>query len=407
MNGTLVETNVAAAAAAPASGWRELLRRREVRKALLIALAVIVAVGLVARLKFAPLPVLAHPVSRQAVAAEVMGTGTLEAHTRATISAKIQGRLAAVLVDQNDSVTTGQLLARLDDGEWTQQVEIAGAALAAARATVERVRTDLARAEAVQTQSQLGHERVSALRKSGVATPSDLDKAVENLNIAQADLRRSLAAVNEADKQVVTAEKTLAFHQERLADTRLLSPFDGLVVRRLRDAGDVAVPGSSVLELISTKELWISAWVDETAMSQLAAGQPARVVFRSEPANNYPGEVARLGRQADPETRAFVVDVRVKQLPANWAIGQRAEVFIETGRKENALVIPAHALQWQKGEAGLFVAGGSKARWRTVTLGLRGREFVEVARGVSEGEMVLTPQDPARALSDGQRIALP
>lgn len=82
--------------------------------------------------------------------------------------------------------------------------------------------------------------------------------------------------------------------------------------------------------MISLDELWVSAWVDETAIARVAPGQPARVVFRSEEGRSYPGVVARLGRETDRETREFLVDVRVTELPKNWTIGQRAEVFIQT-----------------------------------------------------------------------------
>ena len=75
------------------------------------------------------------------------------------------------------------------------------------------------------------------------------------------------------------------------------------------------------MQLIDTREIWISAWVDETAIAALEVGQPVRVVFRSEADRNYSGEVARLGREADRETREFMVDVRVQQLPVNWAVG--------------------------------------------------------------------------------------
>src|ERR1035437_7043733 len=101
------------------------------------------------------------------------------------------------------------------------------------------------------------------------------------------------------------------------------SPYDGLITRRDRDSGGIVVPGASILQLVATNEIWVSAWVDETAITGLKTGQPARVVFRSEPAQSYAGEVARLGREADRETREFVVDVRVKELPENWIIGQQ------------------------------------------------------------------------------------
>lgn len=165
------------------------------------------------------------------------------------------------------------------------------------------------------------------------------------------------------------------------------------------------VPGGAVLQVISTRELWISAWVDETAMSALAAGQPARVIFRSEPEKSYVGEVARLGRQVDPETREFLVDVQVKELPANWAIGQRADVHVTTGEKAVATAVELRALHYRQGQPGVFVAEGGRARWRPVTLGARGRDRVEVARGLTPGNRIAVPRDPKRALTDGIRIA--
>ena len=371
-------------------------------KWLVVALVVGFAVY---RMKFAPMAVVMHKLATGPVVAEVMGTGTLEARVKTTISPRIQERLAEVLVDQNDMVKTGQLLARLDDGELKMQVEVAEATRVAARASLERVKTDEARAVAVAKQAQLDHQRVSDLVATKVASQQDFDKAIETLQVAGADVKRSQAAIAEAESQVMTAEKNLAYQKERLTYTQILSPYDGLVVRRDRDPGGVVVPGGSLLQLISTNEIWVAAWVDETAMSDISTGQSARVVFRSEPGKNYPGEVARLGRETDRETREFLVDVRVKELPRNWTVGQRAEVFIETGRKSGDLVLPQGFVQWRGGRAGVFVNEHGKARWRAAPLGLRGRETVEIAQGVSAGEQVVKPGDPKQELSDGQRVS--
>jgi HlyD family secretion protein len=365
-------------------------------------------VGLLAyRMKFAPTPVVAHAAKTGLIVAEVMGTGTLEARIKTTISPRIQERLAEVLVDQNDSVKAGQLLARLDDGELKRQVEVATASLDSARAGLERIKTDEARALAVVKQAQLDHKRSSDLLTNQINAQADFDKAVEQLNVAQADVKRSQAAIAEAESQVVTAEKNLAYQRERLAYTQVLSPYDGLVVRRDRDPGGVVVPGGSLLQLISTNEIWVSAWVDETAMAGLAPGQPARVVFRSEAGKDYPGEVARLGREADRETREFLVDVRVKVLPTNWAVGQRAEVFIETGRKNSTLVLPLRFVSWRMGKPGVFVSKQGRARWREIKLGLRGLDTVEIADGLSSGELVCKPGELKQQLNDGQRIRVP
>lgn len=381
-------------------------RKRIAFRKLLPWLVVIAIVAFaVYRLKFSPTPVTAHTVATGEVRGEVMGTGTLEARVKTTISPRIQERLAEVLVDQGDYVKSGQLLARLDDAETRQQVAIAEASLAAARATVERVRADEARAQAVLQQAKLDHQRVMDLIATQVAAQSDFDKAVESLRVAEADLKRSQAVIVEAQSQVFTAEKTLLYQKEHLAFTEIRSPYDGLVTRRDRDPGGIVVPGASILQVVATNEIWVSAWVDETAMAGLKEGQPARVVFRSEPAKSYTGEVARLGREADRETREFVVDVSVKELPSNWTFGQRAEVFIETGRKTNALALPQRFLQWRAGKPGVFVADGGNATWRDVTLGLRGGETVEVTQGLSAGEKVVAPADPKQPpLKPGQRV---
>jgi HlyD family secretion protein len=325
---------------------------------------------------------------------------------KTTISPRVSEQLAEVLVDQGDTVKAGQLLARLDDGELRRQVEVAEATLAAARATTERVQVDEVRARAVEQQSRQNHKRISDLVGAKVSSPSEFDKSIEELHIAESGLQLALAATTEARQQSIMAEKNLAFQHERLGFSRILSPYDGLITRRDRDPGGVVVPGASILQLVSTDEIWVSAWVDETASAGLSVGQQVRVVFRSEPEKSFVGEVARMGRETDRETREFLVDVRVRELPANWTLGQRAEVFIETGHKAQSLALPQHFLQWRGGKPGVFVADHGRAEWRDVTLGLRGRDTVEVAGGLAAGDVVIGRPDPLQPpLREGQRVA--
>lgn len=252
--------------------------------------------------------------------AEIMGTGTLEARVRSTVSARIQERLMEVLADQGDTVKAGQLLAKLDDAEVTQQVAIAEASLNAAKNTATRVAADLERSEAVLKQARLDEQRLASLVKSSAVSQTEADKAGEALKVAEADLKRANAAIGEAESQVLVAEKTLLYRKEQLAFTRIIAPYDGLIIRRDREPGEMLVPGGALMEIISLKELWISAWVDESFMAKVAPGQKARIVFRSEPGRDYPGEVSRLGRESDRETREFLINVRVTELPKNWAI---------------------------------------------------------------------------------------
>ncbi len=370
---------------------------------------VLLVVGLIVYQKiFTRVPAVAHAVSRGLVVGEVAGTGTLEARVTTTISARIQERLAEVMVDQGDKITKGQLLARLDDAELKQQVEMAEAALAAARQTAVRVSADLARSEAVLEQAKLEHERLTRLVATRAVSQSDLDKASEAMRVAEADLSRSKAAIAEAHGQIVVAEKTARYHKERLAFTEIRAPYDGLVIRRDRDAGEIVVPGASLMKVISLDEIWVRAWIDETVIASLAVGQPARVLFRSHPGRIYPARVKRMGRENDRETREFLVDVATNGLPENWVIGQRAEVFIETGRHPDVLVLPQDFLCWEGQCQGVFVNDGGRAKWRPVATGAAGAGVVAVTQGLKPGEQVLRiPAGEKTPLSDGQRVRLP
>jgi HlyD family secretion protein len=251
-------------------------------------------------------------------------------------------------------------------------------------------------------------QRLLDLLASNAVSQSDADKAAEALQVAEADLARSIAAIAEARGQVLVAEKTLLHRKEQLAFTRILAPYDGLVIRRDRDPGEMLVPGSSLLQLISLDEIWVSAWVDETAVSKVSAAMPARVVFRSEPGKDYPGVVSRVGRETDRETREFLVNVRVTEWPANWTIGQRAEVFIETARASAVPVIPEEWLVWRDRLPGVFVPVDGVARWREVALGLHGSRRVAVTSGLQAGDVVIRHRDaPEKPPLEGRRLSLP
>jgi len=351
----------------------------------------LIAAAAAASWYFSPVPVVAFQVKSELLISEVMGTGTLEARVKSTVSPKISGRIEKILADQGDLVQAGELLFTLDDAELIQQAEIAQATLEFWKASLGRTEADLAQAKAVLDNARKVYERNRRLVTKRAVSEEENEESLEKLRIAEAGSARAQAAVSEASKQIMTAEKTLAYHNARLADTRVMAPFDGLIVKRFRDPGDIGVPGSPVLTLVSTEEIWVSAWVDETEMSRVRPDQPARVVFRSESGKDYRGIVSRIGKEADRETREFVVDVRVVSLPENWAVGQRAEVYVEVERKLAAAVIPTTFLIWRNDRPGIYVRAGDRAQWREVSLGLRGSESVEVKEGVEAGDTILIP----------------
>ena len=355
-----------------------------------IALVLLIALIIVYRIHFAPVPVQSCAVKTGLISAEAMGTGTLEARVRATISPKISGRIAQVLVDQGDKVIKGQKLVLLDDEDLRQQVEIAKAELSVARAGVEKAVSGIKSAESTEKQAKASYARISQLAPSGAVSVDALEKSLQQMEVAQAELNQTQSAKIEAEKLVAKAEASLQFAQAQLAYTVVCAPFDGLIVKRNRDPGEVVVPGSMVLDMISLDELWISAWVDETLLNQLEVGQASKIVFRSDPKIELPGKVVRIAPQADRETREVLVDVGIDRLPKLWAIGQRAEVYIETVRKENVLVISQRVVVWRQ-QPGVFVIENGKTYWHKIVLGIQGKEKVEVTEGLQAGQVVLIP----------------
>lgn len=388
----------------PLSWWQ-----RHSRRVLLVArivLILLVAAGTAWWFLLAPVAVTTHTISAGTVKAEVMGTGTLEARTSAVIGPKIGGLITEVFADEGDRVTVGALLFRLEDNDIRQQVRMAEAEVAAAAAAIDRLRAAQQKAEAVLVQAETNYKRTSDLLTDDVGTQQELDRAFEALSVAKADLASTAAAIIEGQMRLNSAERSLAFHSARLEDTTVEVPFDGLVVRRDRDPGDVVTSGSSVFEVISTDEMWVTAWVDENELASLQVGLPAHVVFRSEPGADFNGTVARVGREVDRETREIVVDVRVDRLPSNWAVGQRAEVYIGVDRRDAVPVLPAELVRVRDGMPFVIVNEVGRARSREITVGLRGREFVEIKTGLTPGDVVVSAaENGGREIREGRRIS--
>jgi HlyD family secretion protein len=333
-----------------------------------------------------------------------MGTGTLEARIGTTISPKISGRIAEVLVDQGSVVKAGELLVRLDDEDLEQQVRMAKAVIGTSEATLGRFRAEIEQSKSIFAKTEADLGRMQKLIVADSISQSEFDQTQEAFELAKSGLLKAEANLLEAEQQVALNRETLKFQEARLADSRLVAPFEGLVIERQRDAGAIVVPGSPILQLISLDELWVSAWVDETEMDRLKPDQPAKIVFRSQPTTPFEGAVARLGKQSDRETREFTVDVRAQKLPETWAIGQRAEVFIETDRVDQVVWLPPSYLSKQGDEVGVFIQDGSVAKWRPLELGIEGRDSTEVREGLSAGDVILKPLQPNAKLSDGGKV---
>jgi HlyD family secretion protein len=356
-------------------------RLRISRRVLGIAVWSLVAAALAAAAWFMtsrPAPVKTVRPQRGELVVEVFGTGTLESKVVAGVSAKIVGKVIEVLVDQGDTVTAGQTLARLEARDFTNAVRVAVAQRNQAQAELAKAKADVERERPLLASDSVARAEVAALE----------------------------SAASVAEAKLTNAEATLGVAQAKLADTQIVSPASGLVITRNLEVGSTVVPGAPIFR-IAASVLWVVAQVDERETSALRVGQPARVVFETDPAVGQPGHVARLSTEVDRVTEEREVDVGLDRSPANRFLGQRADVYIETARKRDALRVPLTALIVQGGRPGVLAVVNERARWRPVKLGLRDRRFVEVISGVSERDLVIvSPVAGKRPISDGARVTV-
>ena len=342
----------------------------------LVALAVL---GVVGWWLTRPAPVQCVQPWRGELRQEVFGTGTLEAKVVIGFSAKMIGKVTEVLVDQGDTVTNGQVLAQLEATDYENSVRVAEAGLKQAQAELSLATLNL--------------DRSRSLLKSKSISQAQFDTDAASKLVAEAKLK--------------SAEAELGFASARRADTQIVSPVSGLVITRDLEVGATVVPGAAIFRVADTSVLWVVAKVDEREVGRLRVGQPGRVVFESNPNAPQPGHVTRLSMETDRVTEEREVDVTLDRLPPNFFLGQKADVYIETERKENVLQIPVGALTTRDGKAGVFIVANGRTRWRPVQVGLKGRNSVEVTSGVDEHELViLNPYASKQPLADGARVVV-
>lgn len=337
-----------------------------------------------------PVEARAARVERADVVSEVLGVGVLESAREVRVSFEASGRVTALLVDEGAFVNEGDVLGTLDVSDASRDLAVSAAAEQAAAAAVEKARADLERARASAARAASDRVRADTLFAAGDVHASDHEAAVERDAGARAQARAAEAALLQAERSREVASRTRGIRTAQVADGELRSPLAGLVVSRTVEAGQLVTPGTPAFTVVSTDAMRVSAWVDEIALGRLEVGQPARLVFRSEGERSFAGRVERIGREVDRLTHELRVDVAVLELPRNFALGQRADAWIETSRREGVASVPRG---WCEG--GCAVVEDGRVASRRVTLGVAGRERVEVVEGLTPDDVVLAPGAPA------------
>ena len=357
-------------------------------------------------LVFKPVPVFTHEVADGDVTEHIPGTGAIECPRVVQPGFEVTGRIISVLVDQGDRVKAGDEIGRIDAEVYRAEESAVVEAAELARVSLDRLRADIKRAEAQHTGAVAHAKRQEDAFKSNTISRDLLDQAVERASVAEAELDRANAALAEGESRLEAELRALEVSRAKLQRTVLRSPIDGIVLARLSEPGDVAVPGGAVLRIGDTTAVWASVWVDETFLPQLKPGQAATVEVRATPGSSLEGRVLRVGREVDRETRELLVDFELTNPPNQLAVGQRADARIHGASATGVTRVPAEFLVFRSQGAFAWVSDGGSAALREVEPGIRGRDWVEIRSGLNVGDTVLRPTPGARGeLSDGARVS--
>jgi HlyD family secretion protein len=350
-----------------------------------------VALALLVYWYVVPVEVPHYDMKAQLAGREITGPGVLDANQKVIVAARIQAFLAEILVDRNAMVKKGELLARLDDKELRHQLAASLATKNAAEQAIQEAELELRRSDIALVRTKQAYERQLALIKNNTVTQAQFDQAKSDFNQAEAAQVKARVSIERAKAMAQSSAAEVQVLESRLAETKIRSPINGVVVARSRSMGDLLSPGIELMSVVDPESLRLFARFDESTIDSLKPGQLATTRFSSDPNQPHPGKVERIIRQVDQETREFTAEIALDILPPNWAVGQRGVVTVQAESPSPRLVVPQRLLTRRGGVLGVWVNSNGRAIWRQVAVGFPTGGNIEVTRGLSQGDAVLEP----------------
>lgn len=308
--------------------------------------------------------------------------GEFAADRQAQVAFEVSGRIVKMDYDIGERLKKGQVLAKIDPTTYRQKVREAQAAVQMAQASLGE-----AKVAADNLDKDLEAKR-PLLAKQLIS-----QREVEDLD---AQLRQSRQKVAVAQASLEQAKARLQTARENLRNTQVRAPFDAKIAARHADLGSYVGPSQPVFRLVSDSQTFLKVNVPEQDSGSVGVGKPVGVRVGALGGVAFKGKVARVAPAVDPKTRTLRTDVVLEptdkqtELVERIRPGMYAQVQIELGNRDQAVTVPKQALQEERGgEPFVWVVADGKAKKAALTLGLKGRDRVEVLDGLSGGEPVV------------------
>ncbi len=344
----------------------------------------------------APVAIETKPIRKDIIRDIGVFTGSLLPKSQFVVAPKVAGWLEKLLVNIGDEVNQNQVIAILDDEEYTQQVQQAKAELQVAKANAENCTSDLDIAKRE-------YDRAKALREKQIASASELDESEAAFNACQTRLKVSLAQVAQKEAALKAADVRLSYTKvqafwEDGDDTRVVG-------ERFVDEGSLLQVNEPIVSILENNPLTAVVYVIEKDYQKVKVGQQSIITNDASPDKTFTGNVVRIAPLLKESSRQARVEIEIPNPGQFLKPGMFVRAQIEFARHDNATLVPYAALVKRESKEGVFITdlNNLKALFTPVKTGIINSELVEVIEPDISGFVVTLGN---HLLEDGSDITV-
>lgn len=356
----------------------------------------------------------AYPSAQHAL---LTATGYVVAQRRAAVSSKATGRLVELRVREGSTVKAGELIGRLDASDVLATLQAAQAGQGQAAASLQQAQAGLRQAQVEQVNADAELQRALELQSREFVSPQAVDAVRRRADLARAGVASAQAGIAAARGTIAAAAAQLQVQAVARANTEIRAPFDGVVLVKNANVGDMITPFSSaagaqgaVVTMADMGTLEVEADVSESNVGQIAIEMPVEITLDALPQVRFRGTVARIVPTVDRAKATVMTKIRFEQLDPRVLPEMSAKVVFLNQRPSEADLKPVLAANpravVQRGgrPVVLRIGAGEVLEAVPVTPGRTLGDLLEITGPLKAGErLVLAPGD---ALSAGDRVGV-
>lgn len=353
--------------------------------------------------------------------AQLTASGYVVAQRRAAVASKASGRLIELTVREGSVLKKGELIARIDASDVQASIAAAAAGVRLAEAGARQAESAVQQARVEQANAEAEYRRGQDLQAQGFVSTQALEALKRRLDAARVGLASAQAGAGSAQAGVQQAQAQLHLQQVNRDFTEIRAPFDGVVLVKNANVGDIITPFSNaagsqgaVVTMADLGTLEVEADVSEASLAKVSAGQPVEITLDALPGQRFAGQVAGIVPTVDRAKATVMSKVRFEQLDARILPEMSAKVVFLSQKPTAAelqpvLAVKPKTLSEREGKTWLFRVRreGDKEIAEAVEV-RRGRtlgDLVEVGgSGLKSGDRVVL--DPPAKLESGGAVTL-